>query len=63
MSPGSPTKAMRVFLLSLRVLSSLTLRIEAPRMAALEATMMVQSLQVMPRRTSLVLWLVCVWGW
>lgn len=42
-----------VDLFSWRVLSSLALRIVAPRMAALEAAMMVKSLPVMPRRTSL----------
>lgn len=36
-----------------RVLSSEALRMVAPRMAALEAAMMVKSFPVMPRRTSL----------
>lgn len=52
-SPASPTKAMSVCLFSERVLSSDALRMVAPRMAAFEAAMMVKSLPVMPRRTSL----------
>ena len=52
-SPASPLKAMRVCLFSWRVLSSLALRIVAPRIAALEAAMMVKSLPVMPSKTSL----------
>jgi hypothetical protein len=52
-SPASPTNAMRTCLLSFLVLSSLALRIVAPLMAAFEAAMMVKSLPVMPRSTSL----------
>lgn len=40
-------------LFKVRVLSSEALRIVAPRMAALEAAMMVKSLPVRPSRTSL----------
>jgi len=39
--------------LSLRVLSSVALRIVAPRIAAFDAAMIVKSLPVIPRRTSL----------
>lgn len=53
-SPASPTNAMIVWSFSWRVLSSEALRIVAPRMAALEAAMIVKSLPVRPRRTSLV---------
>lgn len=53
-SPASPEKAISVFLLSARVLSSEALRMVAPRIAALEAAMRVKSLPVMPRRTSLI---------
>ncbi len=52
-SPASPLKAIKVFLVKARVLSSLVLRIEAPRMAAFEAAIMAKSLPVIPRRTSL----------
>lgn len=52
-SPASPEKAIRVCLFSARVLSSEALRIVAPRIAALEAAMMVKSLPVRPSRTSL----------
>lgn len=52
-SPASPEKAIRLLRLSVRVLSSLDLRIVAPRMAALEAAMMTKSRPVRPRRTSL----------
>lgn len=52
-SPASPLKAIRVCLFRWRVLSSLVLRMLAPRMAALDAAMMVKSLPVIPRRTSL----------
>lgn len=45
---------MRVCLLSSLVLSSDALRMVAPRIAALEAAMMVKSFPVMPRRISLV---------
>lgn len=44
---------MMVWLFSCRVLSSEDLRIVAPLMAALEAAMMVKSLPVIPKRTSL----------
>lgn len=53
MSPASPVMAIRVCLLSWRVLSSEALRMVAPRMAALEAAMMVKSLPVIPKSTSL----------
>lgn len=53
MSPDSPEKAIRVLLLSILVLSSLALRMVGPLIAALEAAMMVKSLPVIPRRTSL----------
>lgn len=52
-SPASPENAIRVCLFSALVLSSSALRIVAPRIAALEAAMMVKSLPVMPNRTSL----------
>jgi len=52
-SPASPLKAMMVLGESWRVLSSEDLRIVAPRMAALEAAIMVKSEPVRPRRTSL----------
>lgn len=52
-SPASPEKARRVCLLSCLVLSSEVFNIVAPRMAALEAAMMVKSRPVRPRRTSL----------
>lgn len=52
-SPASPLKAMMVEGESWRVLSSDDLRIVAPRMAALEAAIMVKSAPVMPRRASL----------
>lgn len=52
-SPASPENAIKVCLFSSRVLSSEALRIVAPLIAALEAAMMVKSLPVMPRRTSL----------
>ena len=54
MSPASPLKAMRLCLFRGRVLSSLDLRIVAPRMAALEAATRTKSLPVIPRRTSMV---------
>lgn len=44
---------MRVCEFNSLVLSSVALRMVAPRMAALEAAMMVKSLPVMPSRTSL----------
>ena len=47
-SPASPLNAISVFLLRLRVLSSLAFKMVAPRIAALEAAMMVKSLPVMP---------------
>lgn len=53
-SPASPEKAMMVDGESWRVLSSEAFRMVAPRMAALEAAMMVKSAPVRPRRTSLV---------
>ena len=52
-SPASPEKAIKVCVLSTRVLSSDALRMVAPRMAALEAAMRVKSLPVIPSRTSL----------
>ena len=52
-SPASPEKAMIVDGESWRVLSSEALRIVAPRIAALEAAIMVKSAPVRPRRTSL----------
>lgn len=52
-SPASPEKAIKVCLLRGRVLSSSAFRIVAPRIAALEAAMMVKSLPVIPNRTSL----------
>lgn len=53
MSPASPEKASSVCLFSALVLSSEALRMVAPRIAALEAAMMVKSFPVMPRRISL----------
>lgn len=53
MSPASPLKAIKVCLFSGRVLSSEALRMVAPRMAALDAAMMVKSLPVIPSSTSL----------
>lgn len=53
MSPASPEKANSVCLFKGRVLSSVALRMLAPRMAAFEAAMMVKSLPVMPSKTSL----------
>ena len=47
---------------SWRVLSSEDLRIVAPRMAALEAAIMVKSKPVRPRRTSLYGWLKTILG-
>lgn len=52
-SPASPEKAMSVCLFRALVLSSEALRMVAPRMAALEAAMMVKSFPVMPSKTSL----------
>jgi hypothetical protein len=52
-SPASPEKAIKVWLFSDRVLSSVALRMVAPLIAAFEAAMRVKSLPVMPRRTSL----------
>lgn len=53
-SPASPLNASRVFGLSSRVLSSEVLRMVAPRIAALEAAIIVELDVVMPRRTSMV---------
>jgi len=53
-SPASPENAIKVCLLSSRVLSSLALRMVAPLIAALLAAMMVKSLPVIPSKTSLV---------
>ena len=53
MSPGSPLKAMSVCLFSVRVLSSLVLRMLAPLIAALDAAMMQKSFPVIPSKTSL----------
>ena len=53
MSPASPEKAIKVYLLSSLVLSSEALRMVAPRMAALEEAMMVKSFPVIPSKTSL----------
>lgn len=53
-SPASPENAIKECLFSSLVLSSEALRIVAPLTAALEAAMMVKSLPVMPRRTSLI---------
>jgi hypothetical protein len=44
---------MRVWSFKARVLSSLAFKMVAPRMAALEAAMMVKSLPVIPSNTSL----------
>jgi len=52
-SPASPENAISVCLFRARVLSSEALRMVAPRIAALEAAMMVKSLPVMPSKTSL----------
>lgn len=52
-SPASPEKASSVCLFRGLVLSSVALRMLAPRMAALEAATMVKSLPVMPSKTSL----------
>lgn len=51
-SPASPEYAINVCLFSGRVLSSVALRMVAPRIAALEAAISVKSLPVMPRSTS-----------
>ena len=53
MSPASPENASSVCLFRALVLSSEAFRMVAPRIAALEAAMMVKSLPVMPSRTSL----------
>jgi len=58
-SPASPEKARMQWSFRARVLSSFAFRMEAPRMAALEAAMMVKSLPVIPRRTSLSLRSAC----
>lgn len=52
-SPASPLNAMRVCSFKVRVLSSLALRMVAPRIAALDAAMMVKSLPAIPSNTSL----------
>lgn len=52
-SPASPENARRVCLLRALVLSSDALRMVAPRIAALDAAMMVKSLPVIPNSTSL----------
>ena len=52
-SPASPVSPIRMCLLSGRVLSSDAFKMVAPRMAALEAAMMVKSLPVIPKSTSL----------
>jgi hypothetical protein len=52
-SPASPLNAISVCEFSMRVLSSLALRIVAPRIAAFDAAMMVKSLPVIPSNTSL----------
>ena len=53
MSPASPEKAISVCLFKALVLSSVAFRMVAPLIAAFEAAMMVKSLPVIPRRTSL----------
>lgn len=53
MSPASPMKAIRLWSFSALVLSSEALRIDAPRIAALEAATRVKSFPVMARRFSL----------
>lgn len=53
MSPASPLKAIKVFLFRARVLLSDAFRIVAPRIAALEAAMIVKSLPEIPKRASL----------
>ena len=52
-SPASPENAINVCLFSDLVLSSDAFRMVAPRIAALDAAMMVKSLPVMPSKTSL----------
>jgi len=52
-SPASPLYAMRLYLLSVRVLSSLSFRMVAPRIAAFDEAMIVKSLPVIPSKTSL----------
>lgn len=52
-SPGSPLNAISVCLFSCLVLSSLALRMDAPRIAALEAATMQKSFPVIPSKTSL----------
>jgi hypothetical protein len=52
-SPASPENAISVCELRLRVLSSEAFRMVAPRIAALEAAIMVKSLPVIPSSTSL----------
>jgi hypothetical protein len=54
-SPASPLYAIKLCRFRLRVLSSVALRTVGPRIAALEAAMMVKSLPVMPRRTSMMM--------
>lgn len=54
-SPASPENAIRVCLLSCRVLSSEAFKTVTPRIAALEAATNVKSLPVMPSSTSLAL--------
>lgn len=52
-SPASPLNAIRLCLFSSRVLSSVALRMVAPRIAALEAATIVKSRPVIPSRTSI----------
>jgi hypothetical protein len=52
-SPASPENAKRVCLLRSLVLSSDALRMVAPRIAALDAAMMVKSFPVIPKSISL----------
>lgn len=55
-SPASPENASSVCLLRALVLSSVVLRMVAPRIAALDAAMMVKSFPVIPKSISALLW-------
>jgi hypothetical protein len=52
-SPASPEYAIRLCLFRSRVLSSVAFRIVTPRIAALDEAIIVKSLPVIPRRTSI----------
>lgn len=61
-SPASPENARSVCLLRALVLSSDALRMVAPRIAALDAAMIVKSFPVIPKRTSLFIDVRKVWS-